>query len=287
MMLNKNILEGAETALIDAGAKAWMMREMHQAGTPEHETAHKTLEAVEESAKRLFPDTAETMRYRMIEKAAHLLVAELRPPEPTRKVVLIPASEIKMTKPPETRREVPCGEDASNAKLTDAAVIDCRNRVRNGEAHSLLAREYGVSRSAIRLAVQGATWAHLDAQCPPVRPEKSAPDETLFDAPPPAEPAPRPTVGWNATTRTKPAPLSTRPTGVWAERVEAGECKLWPDAVTSIRRYAEAGESTRELAEFYGVHELTVIQAATGVTWPWVETATVDAANLNTSDSYR
>lgn len=63
--------------------------------------------------------------------------------------------------PSENRRR---GEDATNAKLTEAAVADIRARYRKGRRGYgcvALAREYGVSHETIRAVVSGETWAHV------------------------------------------------------------------------------------------------------------------------------
>jgi hypothetical protein len=53
------------------------------------------------------------------------------------------------------------GERHGNAKLTAAAVLDCRKRFAAGEKLVNLAREYGVSNSGLSQAISGATWPHL------------------------------------------------------------------------------------------------------------------------------
>jgi len=53
------------------------------------------------------------------------------------------------------------GERHGNAKLTAAAVLDCRKRFAAGEKLADLAREYGVSNGGLSQAVNGVTWPHL------------------------------------------------------------------------------------------------------------------------------
>lgn len=47
------------------------------------------------------------------------------------------------------------------ARLTDAAVLECRARAAAGERPAHLAREFGVSWNAVYCAVNGKTWRHL------------------------------------------------------------------------------------------------------------------------------
>lgn len=53
------------------------------------------------------------------------------------------------------------GERHGCAKLTAAAVLDCRKRFAAGEKLTDLAREYGVSNGGLSQAVNGVTWPHL------------------------------------------------------------------------------------------------------------------------------
>lgn len=53
------------------------------------------------------------------------------------------------------------GERSPKAKLTEAAVIEARSRRSAGESYVSMAREYGVSRVALRNAVIGKTWKHV------------------------------------------------------------------------------------------------------------------------------
>lgn len=54
----------------------------------------------------------------------------------------------------------PRGERHQNARLTASAVADIRARAKSVTV-SRLAREYGVSRTTVRRAASGQTWAHL------------------------------------------------------------------------------------------------------------------------------
>jgi hypothetical protein len=47
------------------------------------------------------------------------------------------------------------------AKLTDEIVRECRARVAAGETRVALAREFGISATAMAMAVKGATWRHV------------------------------------------------------------------------------------------------------------------------------
>jgi hypothetical protein len=55
----------------------------------------------------------------------------------------------------------PRGEKHYSAKLTDAVVLECKRRRRNGESYYSMAREFGVTKSVMREAVLGITWKHL------------------------------------------------------------------------------------------------------------------------------
>lgn len=54
----------------------------------------------------------------------------------------------------------PRGERSGTAKLTEVQVLEIRGRV-PGETLRSLAKEYGVSHTAIRRAANGIKWAHL------------------------------------------------------------------------------------------------------------------------------
>jgi hypothetical protein len=53
------------------------------------------------------------------------------------------------------------GESMPTSKLTDAAVLDIRNRAAAGESYRVLAREYGVAPSCISTAARGVKWKHV------------------------------------------------------------------------------------------------------------------------------
>jgi hypothetical protein len=53
------------------------------------------------------------------------------------------------------------GETHNLAKLTEAIVIGCRQRHAAGEEAAALAREFGVSASAMGFAILGKRWSHL------------------------------------------------------------------------------------------------------------------------------
>jgi hypothetical protein len=54
------------------------------------------------------------------------------------------------------------GSDHSNAKLTEAIVIEARERRRNGETVRALSKSYGVSNSIMCRALLGQRWAHVE-----------------------------------------------------------------------------------------------------------------------------
>ena len=51
------------------------------------------------------------------------------------------------------------------AKLTDADVLQIRNRVANGEKQSELASEFGISRSTMCHIIQGKLWPKVGVSC--------------------------------------------------------------------------------------------------------------------------
>jgi hypothetical protein len=53
------------------------------------------------------------------------------------------------------------GTRVATAKLTEEIVRECRARVAAGESKADLAREFGVSKTAIIFAVRGDTWRHV------------------------------------------------------------------------------------------------------------------------------
>lgn len=69
--------------------------------------------------------------------------------------------------PPEEVRRLPgrkYGADHGrhNAKLSDEAVRQIRNRYQSGERQVALAADFGVSVSTINRAIHGILWAHID-----------------------------------------------------------------------------------------------------------------------------
>ncbi len=59
------------------------------------------------------------------------------------------------------RHNPPRGENAQKSKLTEANVIEIKNRIANGERQYLLAREFGVSQKQISVIARGIQWAHI------------------------------------------------------------------------------------------------------------------------------
>lgn len=53
------------------------------------------------------------------------------------------------------------GELHPKAKLTDAIVLECRERHLKGETINSLAREYGVTGAGMGDAIRGQSWSHL------------------------------------------------------------------------------------------------------------------------------
>ncbi|MGE5617840.1 MAG: HNH endonuclease [Sphingomonadaceae bacterium] len=59
---------------------------------------------------------------------------------------------------------VPRGERAAKAKLTNRQVVEIRRLRATGEAsYGSLARRYGVSHRAIKKAITGESWGHVEA----------------------------------------------------------------------------------------------------------------------------
>lgn len=56
------------------------------------------------------------------------------------------------------------GDAHHNAKLTRAGIVELRQRRAGGESLSALARDYGVSRRTVRLAIEGTTYAWSDGR---------------------------------------------------------------------------------------------------------------------------
>lgn len=53
------------------------------------------------------------------------------------------------------------GESAGGAKLTNFKVLEIRNRYANGEKQTHIAKDYGVTQSAVWAIVSGKTWRHI------------------------------------------------------------------------------------------------------------------------------
>lgn len=53
------------------------------------------------------------------------------------------------------------GERCGNAKLTEAIVLECRERARHGETQTALAAEFGVRTATMNQAIRGVTWFWL------------------------------------------------------------------------------------------------------------------------------
>lgn len=79
------------------------------------------------------------------------------------------------------RGRVARGEAVGSAKLTEAAVIEARNRYAQGATLSSIARGYGVNTQTMRSAVYGLTWTHVpNAQVG--RPKKVLNNEIVREA---------------------------------------------------------------------------------------------------------
>lgn len=59
---------------------------------------------------------------------------------------------------------LPVGSRNGLAKLTEEIVRECRQRCAAGELKTNLAREFGVSTTAMSAAVDGRTWKHVHAR---------------------------------------------------------------------------------------------------------------------------
>ena len=71
------------------------------------------------------------------------------------------------------------GEQRHNAVLTEADVIRIRERCALGELPEVLAIEYGVRPSTLRLIECGHRWAHVGGPIRTVRVRRNAPKETM------------------------------------------------------------------------------------------------------------
>jgi hypothetical protein len=140
------------------------------------------------------------------------------------------------------------GEQNGHARLTDAIVRELRRRATAGESLGALAREFGVSRPTVSIAVSGKTWAHLNDDAPPV----TADD---FD----------------------------QPRQLHGEA--HGQARLSADDVAAMRRRAAAGESVGSLAKEYGLAAGYALRVIRGESWthlndvaPPTEGLRIDAA---------
>lgn len=126
------------------------------------------------------------------------------------------------------------GEKSRTAKLTEAQVIEIRQKyLPNLYGTKKLAKEYGVSHSAISGIVTGTTWTHVPMG------DYGSPEE--YAAAKKAEAAARPTTHTNA--------------------------KLDKDKVREIRQRYSEGATKSALARDYGVHLKTVWDILQGKIW--------------------
>lgn len=58
------------------------------------------------------------------------------------------------------------GEKVDGAKLTEAAVLECRRRYAAGEAQTALAAELGINSASMSQVITGRTWAWLPGAAP-------------------------------------------------------------------------------------------------------------------------
>jgi DNA invertase Pin-like site-specific DNA recombinase len=126
------------------------------------------------------------------------------------------------------------GEKSRTARLTEAQVIEIRQKYLPGLYGSKkLAKEYGVSPSAIQGIISGITWTHVPMG------DYSSPEE--YAAAKKAEAAARPTTHTNA--------------------------KLDKSKVREIRQRYSEGATKSALAREYGVHLKTVWDILQGNIW--------------------
>jgi len=60
----------------------------------------------------------------------------------------------------------PKGSSNPASKLTESIVSECRGRYLLGDNATALACEFGVSKSAMRMAIRGTTWGHVGQPVP-------------------------------------------------------------------------------------------------------------------------
>ena len=56
------------------------------------------------------------------------------------------------------------GEKHSKSKLTDQSVVEIRKQISLGGSQLSVAKKFGVSRSAVRQILSGATWKHVPSE---------------------------------------------------------------------------------------------------------------------------
>lgn len=62
------------------------------------------------------------------------------------------------------RNNIPCGQASRLAKLSEVQVQEIVLLIQQGISHTVIARQYGVSRQAITLIAKGKNWKHITKQ---------------------------------------------------------------------------------------------------------------------------
>jgi uncharacterized protein (DUF433 family) len=71
------------------------------------------------------------------------------------------------------RRQPAIGEDHGRSRLTEAQVLDIRQRVLAGESRQAIATDYGLSREHVWRIARGKIWKHLALAVTPTTAKRS------------------------------------------------------------------------------------------------------------------
>jgi group I intron endonuclease len=131
------------------------------------------------------------------------------------------------------RKHATSGANHFKAKLTADDVRKARRMRLNGFSFGLIAREFPCNKRAIRRAIQGETWAHVED-------------------PKPVSPG---------------SVEAIKTSTAWAEGEGHGRASLSSDDVCEMRRRKRQGATYSQLASEFGVARCTVKKAVRGITY--------------------